>query len=185
MQSPAHANPGLVIGLDDRISGLAVLENLRVIDTPDLDVEPVGPGQVDVAVPEGNVPGKKIYVLLGERAECAVAGDDPDPVIDPALSVKPDGGAQRKKAQENRNEGSYRLRHRSSSGAPASRLMPSLIAKTAEDGLFFTNGKNSLIPGRTTTISESGIFDRRVPGLLQFDRLRDKISFTFPPGKVA
>lgn len=86
---PAHADPGLVIGLNDRIARKAVLEDLGIIDPPDLDIEAVGAGKADVAVLEGYVPGEEVDVFLGEGTECAVARDEADPIIDPTLGQEP------------------------------------------------------------------------------------------------
>jgi hypothetical protein len=81
-----QADPRFVIGLNGGIAGLAVLEDLGVVNAPNRNIEPIGSGQVDVAVSQHHVSGEKIDVLLGKRAESTVAGYDPDPVIDPALA---------------------------------------------------------------------------------------------------
>ncbi|MCU0243532.1 MAG: hypothetical protein MUE80_02040 [Acidobacteria bacterium] len=77
-----------MISLDRGIAGLAVLEDLGVIDAPDLDIEPVGAGEIDIPVPEGDIPGEKIDILLGKRSERAMAGDDPGPVEYAALGLE-------------------------------------------------------------------------------------------------
>lgn len=103
VHGPPHAHPGLMIGLDDGIAGLAVPEDFRIIDAPYLDVQTVRAGQIDIPIAQGDVSGEEVDILLGQGAERAVTGNDADAVIDPALGVQRRADSQREEADKDRD----------------------------------------------------------------------------------
>jgi hypothetical protein len=101
-----------MIGLDRRLlSRLPIRQNFRIIDTPDLDVEPIRAREIDVAIPEGYVPGEEVNIFLGERAVRSVPEDDACPVIDPALGLEIDSGRQGDEKEQGRDHASGCLQH--------------------------------------------------------------------------